>query len=461
MSFEKAHSTGHVSSVDETSSHDSAHHKVEVFAKSEGQVDFRTVHWIRAGVIFLKLIFATGVLSIPSLMYELGAFPGAVNVVGWGILNTYCAIIQGDFQRKHPQCHTVVDMAYILGGPVLKEIVGLLFTVGYVIVAASGIIGVSTAFNALSLHSICTVWFSLAATAAVAIFASLRKFAHIGWATWVGFASLYVAVFIVVIASTVQSRPAVAPPVGDFDLGYRAIGSPDFISGITASVTIFVSSAGTSAFIPVIAEMRTPRDYRKSVYLSMGLATASYVTFALVIYAWCGKWIASPALGTAGGMVKRISYGIALPGLIVSGSLFVHIAAKYVFVRILRNSRHFQSNSIVHWGTWLGCTISVSVISFVLASAIPIFNYIIGLVGSICFSLLALSLPGCLWLYSHAHDWKGSAVERTVYLLHVLLVLLGVFMAVGGTYGTVMQIKEAYASGMISSAFSCADNSSS
>lgn len=263
------------------------------------------------------------------------------------------------------------------------------------------------------------------------------------------------------IASTVQSRPAAAPAVGEFDLGYRAIGNPDFISGITASVTIFVSSAGTSAFIPVIAEMRKPQDYRKSVYLSMGLATASYVTFALVIYAWCGKWIASPALGTAGGLVKRISYGIALPGLIVSGSLFVHIAAKYVFVRILRNSRHLQSNTAVHWGTWLGCTISISVVAFLLASAIPIFNYIIGLVGSICFSLLALSLPGCLWLYSHGHWRKGNALEKVVYLLHILLVVIGAFMAVAGTYGTVMQIKEAYASGMIPSAFSCADNSNS
>ncbi|KAL4917392.1 transmembrane amino acid transporter protein-domain-containing protein [Aspergillus aurantiobrunneus] len=459
MSLKEAHSVSQKwASTDQS---DDASNNMEVFAQSEGQVDFRTVHWLRAGVIFLKLIFATGVLSIPSLMYELGAVPGALIVVGWGVLNTYCAIIQGDFQRKHPQCHTVVDMAYILGGPALKEVVGLLFTIGFVIVAASGIIGVSTAFNALSLHAVCTVWFTLAATAVVTIFASLRTFAHIGWATWVGFASLYVAVLIIVIASTLQSRPAAAPPVGEFDLGFRAIGDPDFISGITACVTIFVSSAGTSAFIPVLAEMRKPQDYRKSVYLSMGLSTASYVTFALVIYAWCGKWIASPALGTAGGLVKRISYGIALPGLIMSGSLFVHVAAKYVFVRILRNSRHLQSNTIVHWGTWLGCTISISVISFVLASAIPIFNYIIGLVGSICFSLLALSLPGCLWLSSNSHYRRGSCSERVLYLLHILLVLLGAFMAVGGTYGTVMQIKEAYASGMISSAFSCADNSNS
>ena len=109
----------------------------------------------------------------------------------------------------------------------------------------------------------------------------------------------------------------------------------------------------------------------------------------------------------------------------------------------------------------LGCTVSISVISFLLASAIPIFNYILGLVGSICFSLLALVLPGCFWLYSHSKLWKGSQLKKSVFMLHILLVVLGAFMATGGTYGTVMQINEAYASGMISSAFSCADNSGS
>lgn len=32
----------------------------EVFKKEEGAVDFRTVGWIPASVIFLKVIFATG-----------------------------------------------------------------------------------------------------------------------------------------------------------------------------------------------------------------------------------------------------------------------------------------------------------------------------------------------------------------------------------------------------------------
>lgn len=54
MSFEKAHGAGQVLPVDDEASDNSSNNKVEVFAKSEDQVDFRTVHWIRAGVIFLK-----------------------------------------------------------------------------------------------------------------------------------------------------------------------------------------------------------------------------------------------------------------------------------------------------------------------------------------------------------------------------------------------------------------------
>ena len=131
-------------------------------------------------------------------MYDLGAFPGAINLVGWGAINTYGAIILGDFRNSQPGCHSVADMAQVVGGPVLREIVGVVFIITYVMTAASGIIGVSAAFNALSLHAMCTVWWSLISTAIIAVFASVRKFAHIGWLTWVGFISVYVAVLVIV-----------------------------------------------------------------------------------------------------------------------------------------------------------------------------------------------------------------------------------------------------------------------
>ncbi|QDS70395.1 hypothetical protein FKW77_009309 [Venturia effusa] len=432
----------------------------EVFKKGIDGVEFRLVSWPRASVIFLKVIFATGVLSIPGAMYGLGAVGGSLSVIGWGALNTYTAILQGNFRNRHAPCHSIADMAGAAGGGIIgKEIVGLLFIVAYVLCTGSGILGVSIALNALSSHAACTVWWSLVATIVVIATASVRKFQKIGWLTWAGFVSIYVAVFIVVIGVTTRDRPALAPQTGDFDLGYHAIANPTFAVGMVASSTIFVSSAGTSAFLPVISEMKNPLDYNKAVYTCMALVQASYLTFSLVVYKWCGKWVANPSLGSAGETVKKVTFGIGLIGLVVSACLYLHVASKYVFVRILRNSKHLQQNTMIHWVTWLSCTIILGALAFILAEAIPIFNFIIALVGSLCFAPLAISLPGWLWLYDHKDYWKGPLIKKTQFLFHCFLIVLGAFFLAGGTYGVIEQIILAYASGEIGGAFSCLDNS--
>jgi carbon starvation protein CstA len=131
-------------------------------------------------------------------MYTLGAFPGAINVLGWQFLNTWAAQIQGAFRNNHPGCHSIADMGQLVGGRVVKEITGVLFLVAFIIVGASGMVGVSTGLNALSNHSLCTNYFSIIAAIMIGLCASVRKFEKIAWITWAGFASVFIAVFIVV-----------------------------------------------------------------------------------------------------------------------------------------------------------------------------------------------------------------------------------------------------------------------
>jgi hypothetical protein len=98
----------------------------------------------------------------------------------------------------HSQCHSIADMANVVGGPVLKELTGGLFIIAYVLCTGSGILGVSIGLNALSTHAACTVWWSFLAAVVVVVCASTRKFQKVGWLTWAGFISIYLAVFIVV-----------------------------------------------------------------------------------------------------------------------------------------------------------------------------------------------------------------------------------------------------------------------
>lgn len=60
----------------------------EVFHKTSEGVDFRTVSWQRATVIFIKIQFAMSILAVPGALSSLGAVGGALSIVGWQSLNT-------------------------------------------------------------------------------------------------------------------------------------------------------------------------------------------------------------------------------------------------------------------------------------------------------------------------------------------------------------------------------------
>jgi hypothetical protein len=62
----------------------------------------------------------------------------------------------------------------------------------------ASILGVATGLNALSSHAACTVWWSFITYILVAMGASLPKFHSLGWITWIGSASIFSAVLILV-----------------------------------------------------------------------------------------------------------------------------------------------------------------------------------------------------------------------------------------------------------------------
>lgn len=72
-------------------------------------------------------------------------------------------------------------------------------------------------------------------------------------------------------------------------------------------------TAGHVAFFAFIAELKDPKDYPKSLVLLQGTDTSLYLITAIVIYCYAGQDVTSPALGSAGPVVAKVAYGIALP----------------------------------------------------------------------------------------------------------------------------------------------------
>jgi hypothetical protein len=74
---------------------------LEVFQRNVDGVEFRTVSWQRATVVFLKINFAMSILTTPNALATFGAVGGGLSLVAWIVLNT-CTLYLPRY-RKSPE----------------------------------------------------------------------------------------------------------------------------------------------------------------------------------------------------------------------------------------------------------------------------------------------------------------------------------------------------------------------
>lgn len=132
-------------------------------------------------------------------------------------------------------------------------------------------------------------------------------------------------------------------------------------------------------------------------------------------------------------------------------------------MRVLRGSRHLTTNTVIHWATWIGCTSGTTIVAYVIASGIPVFDGLVSLVGALLGTLMSFQPMGCMWLYD---NWARGKTERSIgWILmvgvSVFVVVSGTFLMIAGTYGSAVGIANSYKETGGSAAWSCADNSNS
>ncbi|EKJ76333.1 hypothetical protein NXS19_007004 [Fusarium pseudograminearum] len=432
---------------------------------TEDGPNYRNVGWLGTSVLMMKSQIGLGVLSIPASFDALGLIPGIICMLVIAVITTWSDLVVGKFKQRHPEVYGIDDAAGLVFGRVGKEFYGISYSLLTICIAGSAMLGISIALNSLSMHGTCTAVFVAVAMVVAFLTASIRTLDRVSWLAWVGLVTLVTSIFVVTVAVGVQDRPDLAPQDGVWKSDYKLFNTPTFAEAMSAIAAFIFAYCGTPVFFPIAAEMREPKHYKKSLILCQTVVTVVYVVVGIVVYYYCGTYVASPALGSAGKTIKKISYGLALPGLIVSATLYTHVPAKYAFVRILRGSKHLSANTFTHWAVWLSCTFGMAVIAYVIASGIPVFGGLVSLVGALLGTLQCMQLFGCLWLYDHWAEGKDKSQRTTRWTLMVgwccFVIILGTFLMIGGTYGSIKGIIDSYAVSGGSAAWSCADNSNS
>lgn len=133
-------------------------------------------------------------------------------------------------------------------------------------------------------------------------------------------------VFVLTVAVGVQARPASAPQEGPWTSDWKVVNNPSFTEGIAALSSLVFAFSGTPGFFSIVSEMRDPQLYTRSLAYCQATVTIVYITIGTVVYIYCGSYVASPALGSAGDLMKKVCYGLALPGLLVTETLVLHVS---------------------------------------------------------------------------------------------------------------------------------------
>ncbi|EFQ30153.1 transmembrane amino acid transporter [Colletotrichum graminicola M1.001] len=445
-------------SLDDAVAHDAVFGDIT----SEGP-NYRSVGWLGTSVLMMKTQIGLGVLSIPSIFDTLGMVPGVVLLCVIGGITTWSDFMVGTFKLRHPEVYGIDDAGELMFGWVGREVLGAAFCLLFTFTSGSAMLSISIALNALSTHATCTAVFVVVAAVIGFGLSSLRTLGRISGLAWVGVTSIVVAVLTVTIAVSLQDRPAAAPQDAVWKSDFKIVNTPTFTQAIGAISSLVFSYAGTPAFFSIAAEMRDPRHYSRALVLCQSVVTVVYVAVGVVVYYYCGSYVSSPALGSAGPAVKKVAYGLALPGLIVSAAVMLHLASKHIFVRVLRGSKHLAANTVVHWSTWLGCTFTITLVAYLIASGIPVFNSLISLIGALLGTMISFQPMGCMWLYD---NWgKGRQAPTLRWYLMVawscFVVASGTFLTIAGTYSAIVGIIDDYSRSGGSAAWSCADNSNS
>lgn len=261
-----------------------------------------------------------GVLSLPAAIASMGLVPlvkppsryvygtnlwkrSIIVLLGLGMITTYTGYIMGQMKLRFPQITTMADAGEVIGGKFGREFIGAAWIIFFIFIMASHLLTFTVAMNTITNHGTCSVVFGIVGMIISFICSLPRTLEKISWLSLVSFFSILAAVLITMIAVGIENPGT----------GVVAVANTNLYHGFSAVTNIVFAFCSHGAFFGLMAELRNPRDFTKSLCLLQGIDVSLYLIAAVVIYRYAGDGVTSPALGSASPVVAKVAYGIALP----------------------------------------------------------------------------------------------------------------------------------------------------
>ena len=319
---------------------------------AQGNAHFHRLGWKRLAIVTIVEAVALGALSLPSAYHTLGMFPGVFLTITLGLVSIYTSYLVGQVKLKFPHITSYADAGRLLLGRFGYELFGLALILELVMVVGSHALTGSIALIDINGGHVCSIVFSAVSAIILFILAIPPSFTEVAILGYIDFVSILAAIGITIIATGIQASDSTGGLSG---VEWSAWPKEDLSFAeafVAVSNIIFAFSFAIGQF-SFMDEMHTPTDYMKSIYASCFIQISIYTLTGALCYAFIGPAVQSPALLSAGPLISKIAFGVALPVIFISGSINSTVALRYLHGRMFKDSILRYVNTPMGWVSWI------------------------------------------------------------------------------------------------------------
>ncbi|KAJ6051414.1 uncharacterized protein N7446_006046 [Penicillium canescens] len=409
------------------------------------EVKYRTMKWWHCGMLMIAENISLGILSLPSAVATLGMAPAAIILLFMSGLSWYTGYVIGQFKIRHPHVHSMGDAGEILMGRIGREVLGIGQLLLLIFLMSSHLLTFTILMNTLTGHGTCTTVFGVVGVIVCFLGALPRTMEKVYWMSVASFVSIFVATLVTMVSIDVEANGPIQT---------ETVREVSFYKGFLAVTNIIFAFVAHVTFFGFVSETQDPKTFPKSLAMLQVVDTIMYLVSALVIYRFAGPDVKSPALSSAGPLMKKICYGLAIPTVIIAGVISGHVASKYIYVRVFRGSDHMHQRSFLSIGSWIGIGLAVWVVAWVIAESIPVFNDLLSLISSLFGSVFSYGLPATFWLHMNRGKFFSTLSKSILTACNIVIIGIAFSMCGMGLYVSGRSINE----GSDSGSWSCANN---
>jgi hypothetical protein len=129
---------------------------------ASGELDYHSMNWWQCGMIMIAETISLGILSLPSVLANVGLIPGVILLIGLGVMSSYSGYVMYQFRQAYPQIDSMAGSIEVLFSLVGMKRFGREFGAGAYIIflvfcMASHILTWIICLQTLSSHSVCNI----------------------------------------------------------------------------------------------------------------------------------------------------------------------------------------------------------------------------------------------------------------------------------------------------------------